>query len=58
MKTPADEMRCPKCGRLDLKETAQGVSCRVCGYALSPGENDKFRLYKLLKEEEKGGRRR
>ena len=47
----SDEMRCPKCGRLDLRETPQGVTCRVCGYTLSPGEGDKFRLYKLLKEE-------
>ena len=51
-------MKCPKCGRLELRETPQGVVCRVCGYALSPGENDKYRLYKLLKEEEKGTKRR
>lgn len=52
------KMKCPKCGRFGLKETGQGVSCRVCGYTLSPGENDRFRLYKLLKEEEKGPKRR
>lgn len=52
------EMRCPKCGRPDLREMPQGVTCRVCGYTLSPGEGDKYRLYKLLKEEEKGSRRR
>ena len=51
-------MKCPKCGRLDLRETGQGVTCRVCGYTLSPGESDKFRLYKMLKEEEKGGKSR
>jgi len=57
MKADRDEMKCPKCGRFDLRETPQGVTCRVCGYSLSPGENDKYRLYKLLKEEEKKGRR-
>lgn len=50
-------MKCPKCGRLGLRETGQGVTCRICGYSLSPGENDKFRLYKLIREEKKGGRR-
>ena len=58
MKTQGDEMKCPKCGRLDLRETGQGVTCRVCGYTLSPGESDRFRLYRLLKEEEKGTKRR
>jgi len=57
MKAERDEMKCPKCGRFDLRETPQGVTCRVCGYSLSPGENDKYRLYKMLKEEEKKGRR-
>ena len=57
MKAQRDEMKCPKCGRFDLKETGQGVSCRVCGYTLSPGENDRFRLYKILKEEEKRPKR-
>jgi ribosomal protein L37AE/L43A len=58
MKTQSDEMRCPKCGRLDLRETGQGVTCRVCGYSLSPGESDKFRLFRLLKEEERESRDR
>lgn len=48
-----EEMKCPKCGRYDLRETEDGVRCRVCGYALSPGEVDKFRLFRLLKEESK-----
>jgi len=56
MKTQGDEMKCPKCGRLDLRETGQGITCRVCGYSLSPGEGDKFRLYKLLREESKKNR--
>lgn len=58
MKSQTDEMKCPKCGRLDLKETGKGVTCRVCGYTLSPGENDRYRLYRLLKEEEKSGKKR
>ena len=53
MKVQSDQMKCPKCGRFDLKETERGVACRVCGYTLTPGESDKFRLYKLLKEEER-----
>jgi len=48
-----DEMKCPKCGRLELRETPTGVQCRICGYALSPGEGDKFRLFRLLKDEER-----
>jgi ribosomal protein L37AE/L43A len=48
-----DEMKCPKCGRLELRETREGVECRICGYMLSPGEGDKFRLFQLLKEEAK-----
>jgi ribosomal protein L37AE/L43A len=51
MKPQSEEMKCPKCGRFGLKEGGQGVTCRVCGYALTPGENDKFRLYKLLRDE-------
>lgn len=58
MKSQSDQTKCPKCGRLDLKETGQGVTCRVCGYTLSPGESDRFRLYKLLKGEEIGSKRR
>ena len=46
-------MKCPKCGRLELRETGEGVKCRICGYTLSPGEGDKFRLFQLLKEEAK-----
>ena len=51
-----DEMKCPKCGRLELRETPEGVNCRICGYSLSPGEGDKFRLFRLLKDEEKQGK--
>lgn len=50
---PGDEMKCPKCGKLELKEAPDGVKCRICGYALSPGEGDRFRLYRLLREESK-----
>ncbi len=50
---PRDEMKCPKCGKLELKENPGGVTCRICGYTLSPGEGDKFRLYRLLREEAK-----
>ena len=49
----SDQMKCPKCGRFDLRETPEGIRCRVCGYALSPGEVDKFRLFRMLKEESK-----
>jgi len=58
MRAEREEMKCPKCGRLDLRETPQGVTCRVCGYALSPGENDRYRLYKMLREEEKKDKRK
>jgi ribosomal protein L37AE/L43A len=58
VKSQTDEMRCPKCGRFDLREAGQGITCRVCGYTLSPGESDKYRLFKLLKEEEKGPKRK
>lgn len=47
------DMKCPKCGRFGLKEGGEGVVCKVCGYQLSPGQADKFRLFKLLKEEQK-----
>jgi len=50
------EMKCPKCGRFELRQGENGVTCRVCGYTLTPGEADKYRLYKLLKDEEKGKR--
>ncbi len=49
----SDEMKCPKCGRFNLHETGDGVTCRVCGYALSAGEVDKFRLFRMLREESK-----
>ena len=58
MKIQADEMKCPKCGRFNLKQTEQGITCQVCGYTLTPGEGDKYRLFKLLKEEEKNSRRK
>lgn len=58
MKQVGEDMKCPKCGRFGLKDTGQGVTCRICGYALTPGENDKFRLFKMLREEAKGNRRR
>ncbi|MGP8124879.1 MAG: hypothetical protein ACLQEQ_03305 [Nitrososphaerales archaeon] len=48
-----DEMKCPKCGKLELRETPEGVKCKICGYTLSPGEGDKFRLFRILKDEEK-----
>jgi ribosomal protein L37AE/L43A len=50
---PSDEMKCPRCGRLELRMTAAGVQCKICGYTLSPGESDKYRLYQLLREESK-----
>jgi ribosomal protein L37AE/L43A len=58
MRAQGEEMKCPKCGRLDLRETPQGVTCRVCGYTLTPGENDRYRLYKMLKEEENRSKRK
>jgi len=47
------EMKCPKCGRYSLHSMGEGVQCKTCGYVLSPGEVDKFRLFKMLREEEK-----
>jgi ribosomal protein L37AE/L43A len=58
MKSQSDDMKCPKCGRFDLRETPQGVTCRVCGYVLTPGENDKYRLFKMLREDEKKSKHR
>jgi ribosomal protein L37E len=49
------EMKCPKCGRYSLRVTEKGVGCRTCGYELSPGEVDRYRLFQLLKDEEKSG---
>jgi len=43
------EMKCPKCGRASLKRKENGIMCGFCGYALSPGEEVKFRLYEMLK---------
>jgi ribosomal protein L37AE/L43A len=44
-------MKCPKCGKPSLKrKESGGVICGFCGYALSPGEEVKFRLYELLKQ--------
>ncbi len=53
MRDQEDRMKCPKCGRFELKEEDRGVVCKVCGYQLTPGEGDKFRLFKLLREEAK-----
>lgn len=47
------EMKCPKCGRFTLHKTEAGVGCKTCGYELSPGEVDRYRLFQLLKDEEK-----
>ncbi len=53
-KAPAsDEMKCPKCGRFELRATGAGVQCKICGYTLTPGESDKYRLFQLLREEGK-----
>jgi hypothetical protein len=38
-----------------LKESGDKIICATCGHALSAGEAAKFRLFKLLKDEE--GRR-
>ena len=54
----SENMKCPKCGKFNLREAAEGVKCSVCGYALSPGEGDKFRLYRLLREESRKGSQR
>ena len=48
-----DEMKCPKCYRFGLKETEKGIVCKTCGYTLNPGQTDKFRLYRMLREESK-----
>lgn len=50
------EMKCPKCGRFSLHVTEKGVGCKVCGYELSPGEVDRYRLFQLLKDEERRSR--
>ena len=43
------EMKCPGCKRFSLKRRDGGVSCGFCGYALTAGEEARFRLYELLK---------
>jgi ribosomal protein L37AE/L43A len=45
------EMKCPKCGKFALKRGADKVHCRFCGYALTPGEETRYRLYEMLKEQ-------
>ena len=44
-------MKCPKCGRFDLRDSEGQVECKTCGYTLSPGEGAKYRLFQLLREE-------
>ncbi|HUI01700.1 MAG TPA: hypothetical protein VLX56_08740 [Nitrososphaerales archaeon] len=44
------DMKCPGCGRLNLKRKESGVVCSFCGYVLSPGEETRFRLYEMLKQ--------
>ena len=50
-------MKCPKCGWFSLAPSDAGAKCKTCGYELSPGEAAKYRLYQLLKKEEKLGRK-
>ena len=58
MKTGGNEqeMKCPKCGWFRLRSSETGAKCQTCGYELSPGEAAKYRLFQLLKTEEKRGR--
>ncbi len=49
------EMKCPKCGRYSLKRRAEKVLCRFCGHELSVGEEARFRLYELLKDQDLSG---
>lgn len=51
------EMKCPMCGRFALHTTEKGVGCKICGYDLTPGQVDRYRLFQLLKEEEKRSKR-
>jgi ribosomal protein L37AE/L43A len=44
------DMKCPKCGKNNLKRKESGVVCSFCGYVLSPGEETRFRLYEMLKQ--------
>ena len=50
----SSEMKCPRCGRYSLKRRAEKVLCRFCGHELSVGEEARFRLYELLKEDVPG----
>ncbi len=45
------EMKCPKCGKFTLKRGADKVVCRFCGHTLTPGEETRYRLYEMLKEQ-------
>jgi ribosomal protein L37AE/L43A len=45
------EMKCPRCGKYTLKRGAEKIGCRFCGYVLSPGEETRFRLYEMLREQ-------
>ncbi len=45
------EMKCPKCGKYSLKRTPDKILCRFCGYALSPGEETRYRLYEMLRDQ-------
>jgi ribosomal protein L37AE/L43A len=51
----SSEMKCPKCGRYSLKRRAEKVLCRFCGHELSVGEEARFRLYELLKDQDTSG---
>lgn len=50
-KNDSKDMKCPKCGKPSLKRKEGGVTCGFCGYILSPGEETRFRLYELLKQQ-------
>ena len=45
------QMKCPNCGWFGLQQKEEDVQCKTCGYKLTPGQADKFRLFKLLREE-------
>lgn len=49
-------MKCPKCGRFSLQATGTSVRCRICGYELTAGQVDKYRLFQILKKEERRGK--
>jgi ribosomal protein L37E len=52
-KAPPTDMKCPKCGRFSLQVLGSGVRCKICGYDLTPGQVDKYRLFQMLKSEDK-----